>query len=149
LTVLSSDITWWEWWNDQNDIVVQVEESGTAIREFDIDNVTEYVKTKLKFHIWVRDFHTHSINPPTGDWEDDIPLAPPSDSLTQPLRMMELVAYFKDLVNNNPNALMLPSPYSGPIIQMELTDDYEVVSNDWEHEVFHWILLVDLTYIEN
>ena len=136
------DITWLEWWNNQNDIVIQCDEIVSNIDPADMTGSSESLASFVNIHIFVRDYDVHSTEPESEPFGSE--LLPFNQELNASDIMGLLVPYIKQLIDDNPGALEIDG-----VPEMEILDDREIPAFNWNSDLFRWIITVRMIYTEN
>jgi hypothetical protein len=138
----TGDITWNQWWDDQYDIVIDFEELNSPISAATIDSSVDLLESQIRIHIFVRDLNVHADASPLGDMLD-MPFADVDFEINVPSQMGLLVQYLNKLIDQNPLGMR-----SQGIMTAEVLDGFEVPNANWDDNVYHWIIQVQMIYTE-
>lgn len=138
----TEDISWFHWWNDDWDITVDFEELNSPITAATIDSSIDLLESIVRIHIFVRDTMVHSDSSPLGEMIA-MPFTDTDFEINVPNKLIQLVAYFEDKIDRNANTLR-----SENINDMVVDDSLEIPNQNWDQNVYHWVIQVRVTYTE-
>jgi hypothetical protein len=139
------DITWFEWWNNQNDIVVQFDKETSPVNPEDITNISDRMDATVTIHIWVRDYYTHAVGDPGGLFGSE--QLDFGQEVNAPTKLGILVSFLTKIIDDDPSGLE-----SQGVSEMEVIDSAEsdtIPTVSWNQTFYHWVITVRMLIVQS